>query len=283
MKKDLPSENTRQLRILLTSLLLAFGSTLLFSFTSARLTADLWGQLGLNQQETSTRIKESFLRGYLQHHGVRGLKSLAVTDRAAVTKDLATFAKQYVQSEAFNKEYQQYRESTKPMAPEPARTKEQIRQEQIQQYQETIKNTEEVLKQANPELRKIMEDGLIQLRGELKKWQDPEFDLLKMMAEGEQQKYAHDLNRYKESMAQWEQNYPADPRHLVRLRLQEFLEKTKEVDYAAQLTDGRNGKKIFANPDYERKPADWKKAYRAGKEATETARTFAQAWLKEIK
>ncbi|CAN5908952.1 hypothetical protein BH24BAC1_BH24BAC1_29840 [soil metagenome] len=283
MKKDLPSENTRQLRILLTSLMLAFGSTLLFSFTSARLAADLWGQLGLNQQEASTRIKESFLQGYLQHHGIRGLKSLAVTDRAAVTKDLATYAKQYLQSEAFKKEYLQHRETTRPIAPDPARPKEQIRQEQIEQYQETIKNTEEVLKQANSELKKIMEDGLSQLRSELKKWEDPEFNILQMMAEGEQQRHEYDLNRYKESLAQWEQKYPADSRHLVRLRLQEFLEKTKDVDYAAQLTEGRNGKKIFVNPDYEGKPGDWKKAFRAGKEATETVRALAKQWLVEIK
>ena len=68
---------------------------------------------------------------------------------------------------------------------------------------------------------------------------------------------------------------------LIKTRLFKFLEVTKDIDYNAQLTE-RNGKKYFANPKYEGKSGQWKMAFRAGKEVTETARTFVQEWLKEL-
>ncbi len=40
--------------------------------------------------------------------------------------------------------------------------------------------------------------------------------------------------------------------------------------------------KKFVNPAYEKKPAEWKMAYRAGKPAVDAARTFAKAWLAEL-
>jgi hypothetical protein len=39
---------------------------------------------------------------------------------------------------------------------------------------------------------------------------------------------------------------------------------------------------VFANAEYENKPGEWKLAFRAGKEATETSRTFANDWLKSL-
>lgn len=82
---------------------------------------------------------------------------------------------------------------------------------------------------------------------------------------------------YKERVAQWEEEYPADPKELVKQRLQDFLRETSNVDYAAKL----NGRR-FANAAYESKSSEWKLAYRAGKEPTEKARAFAEAWLKEL-
>jgi hypothetical protein len=41
-------------------------------------------------------------------------------------------------------------------------------------------------------------------------------------------------------------------------------------------------KLLFKNMDYERIDYRFKLGFRAGKAATESARTFAQAWLKEL-
>ena len=57
---------------------------------------------------------------------------------------------------------------------------------------------------------------------------------------------------------------------------------TEDVDYSAELKAGDNGLKIFVNPAYERKPAEWKLAYRAGKPATDALRAAAEKWLKEL-
>jgi hypothetical protein len=66
------------------------------------------------------------------------------------------------------------------------------------------------------------------------------------------------------------------------MRLRHFLDATADVNYAAQLVD-KDRKKVFADPALEAKPAQWKMAFRAGKPATEAARTFAQRWLADLK
>jgi len=68
----------------------------------------------------------------------------------------------------------------------------------------------------------------------------------------------------------------------IKKRLEEFLNTTKDIDFAAELAE-KNGKKIFLNPDYERKDNRWKMAFRAGKEVVEPARDFVQKWTAEIK
>jgi hypothetical protein len=91
-------------------------------------------------------------------------------------------------------------------------------------------------------------------------------------------------NYFKEAVQEWEQQYPQDQRYFVKHRLQEFLAITSSVDFGAALEKHPyyTNKMIFANPEYERKPEEWKKTFRAGKEATTAARQFAQQWLKEL-
>jgi hypothetical protein len=67
----------------------------------------------------------------------------------------------------------------------------------------------------------------------------------------------------------------------VKKRLQAFLEATKNVDFAAKLVK-KDKVMVFAKEEYENKDGNWKLAYRAGKEATEAARAFAQEWLKGL-
>ena len=82
-------------------------------------------------------------------------------------------------------------------------------------------------------------------------------------------------------MKELDKTYPEDPRALVAMRLKRFLEITKDVDYSATLED-RDKKKVFADPTLEAKPGEWKMAFRAGKPATDAARTFAQKWLSDL-
>lgn len=74
-----------------------------------------------------------------------------------------------------------------------------------------------------------------------------------------------------------EKRYPANANDLIRKRLEKFLAVSATVDFDAKL----NGS-LFANPEYESKPGEWKACYRAGKAVITAAREEAQAWLKEL-
>lgn len=59
------------------------------------------------------------------------------------------------------------------------------------------------------------------------------------------------------------------------------MRETNGVDFNA-VTEMRNGKRVFVNPQYERKDMYWKLAYRMGAGAIETARKDIQAWLNDL-
>ena len=73
---------------------------------------------------------------------------------------------------------------------------------------------------------------------------------------------------------------------LIKKRLEEILNITADVDYAAELKETEwKGKKwkVFVNPAYEKKSKEWKLAFRAGKPVTDAVRAAAEKWLKEFK
>jgi hypothetical protein len=72
-----------------------------------------------------------------------------------------------------------------------------------------------------------------------------------------------------------------DPKVTVRRRLQQFLDETADIDYAAA-TVGEGAARRFSDPAYEAKPALWKMGFRAGRETTEAARAFAKEWMEEL-
>ena len=90
------------------------------------------------------------------------------------------------------------------------------------------------------------------------------------------------IEQSNESMLKdWEARYPSNHLLFVKIRLQQFLDETSDIDFNAVLTE-KNGKKFFVNPVYERKSSRWKMAFRAGKEVIEPARAFVQQWINEI-
>jgi len=257
-------------------------SLLFVSYKAEKAYADLWSQLGISKTDGTTQIRESFMFGYLQFYGARNIKKIAQGDRVAVAKDLLAFTKQYVQSEAFKKEYASNRNASKPIPPPPAKTEEQIRKEKIDEMKADIAKTEKAIKEVQPNLKKIFEDNLKQQQKMLKEFQDPNNKTMKILIQGEKSNHEYKVNRYNKEMQAWEESMPENPLTLVKKRLQEMLEITKDVDFNAALTE-KYGKKVFVNPTYERKHANWKYAFRAGKELTETVRAFAEKWITEIK
>lgn len=69
---------------------------------------------------------------------------------------------------------------------------------------------------------------------------------------------------------------------LVKAQLQRLVQLAPTVDFAAA-TQVKDKTVVFVNPAYEKKPADWKLLYRAGKGPTMAAAAVAQQLLAELK
>jgi hypothetical protein len=273
------------LRICGTALVLSVMSLFLFSFVaSTNIGDEVWKQLGLNKQQGTEGVYRSFTSGYLYHYDARNATNIATGNRLAVAKDLLDYTKQYINSDAFKKEYEKERQQAKPEQPElkPVRTKAEVQKEEIAKMEKSLKDSEKSLKDFTPEMRKGMEPVIEMFKKTLKEYQDPNHQYFESLVLYD--KYQNEANqkRYAEDMLKWQHNYPADFSPIIRERLSTFLERTKDVDFTAALKTEYNKKK-FVNPVYERKSVEWKQAFRAGKDITQYARAFAEKWLAELK
>ena len=84
-----------------------------------------------------------------------------------------------------------------------------------------------------------------------------------------------------QELKNWEAKYPKDYRRFLKTRLQQFLEETAGIDFAAA-TMLKNGRRVFVKPEYEQKSKNWKMAWRSGREVVEAARTFVLRWISEL-
>ena len=265
---------------LLTLILIIVGASLL-SFKTEQLYGDFFKQLGITKQEANGKISNSFLAGGLDYYGIRNAKSIVTNDRAALVKDIASYAKEYVVSAEYVKQYMALKESNKPQ-PYKLETPEGMRSNMIRQAKEAVQQTEESLKKAPAEMKAIFEKTLDAAKQNLKQIEDPNNESIKAYTENYAAAEKHMKESYEHLLKQWETKYPTNHLLYIKVRLQEFLNATKNIDFSAQLIE-KNGVKYFVNPDYERKDNRWKAAFRAGKEAVEAARTFAEQWVNEIK
>lgn len=273
------------IRVAAVALVLVIFSLFLFSFSVERkLADDIWKQLGIGKSEAMNNIRESFYFSHLQYYGAKNFKKIATNDRAGVAKDLAQYTKQYIQSPEFKKAYDAYRLESKPREPEliPIRTKEQVQKDEIAKTEKMLKESEEAIKKMPADMQKAMKPTLDQGQKQLKEYQNPNHKLWPLLVQNDVRENEYKTERYKKELAAWEKDFPADWKQIVKTRLQKFLDITEGVDYNAELKE-RYNKKVFVNAEYERKPSEWKMAFRAGKEVTENTRAFVKQWLAELK
>lgn len=271
-----------RLRICIAAFILVILSLFLFSFTVQKLKDDFLKQLGLSQAEANNKITSSLLSGSLDHYGIRNLKSILLNDRAAVVKDLAAYAKQYANSDAFKKEYAALKERNKPAPAQKIETAEEMRAGMIKAAKEYLANSEAAVKTATQQTKKIFTEMLDAAQKNLKEAEDPNNKTIKMWEQNYEEMKKMTQQSWENSMKDWETRFPANHLLYIKSRISNFLEATEGIDFNARLYD-KNGKKYFENPDYERKDSRWKMAFRAGKDAVETARAFARQWISEIK
>ena len=272
---------TNRFRIATIMAALITASFFLFSFTANRFAEDFLQQLGITKVSANEKITNSILGGYLDQYGLQKAKNIALGNRGAVTKDLLAYTKQYVNSAAFQKEYNLLRENNKPV-PNSIQSPEEMRTGMIEQYKKSVAETEANMKKSDSSMKKIFEPILVSLRQELKNAEDPNNKMLANYKKNYPEMIKSMEASNQQRLADWEAKYPADKLVFVKERLKQFMEETSNIDFNAQLTE-KNGKKYFTNPAYEHKGNRWKLAFRAGKEVVEPARAFVQGWIAEIK
>lgn len=255
----------------------------LFSFRTKKYADDFWKQLGMSQKSGDESIKESFLQGYMYNYGARAAKNIAAGDRAAVTKDLLAYTKQFVSTDAFKKEYAKSREGAKPLEPQKKtpRTKEEIRKQMIEDLKKSIAEAEKNMSNYAGDLKKTMQELIDSQKEQMKEYEKPDNEIIGIMEQGEKMAVDNDLKNYQQKIKEWETSYPENVNGFIKKRIQQYLDIVKTVDFSAQLKES-GGTKKFVNPTYERKDNDWKKVYRAGKEVNDVARQFATDWIKGL-
>jgi len=243
--------------------------------------ASPWTQLGIPESRAIENIRQSFLEGYLYSYGASSAKNIASGDRAAIALDVLNYSKSYVNSSAFIKAYEEARVAATPVKPLPPKTQEEIQKEKIAELDKTIAEGEKSLKTLPKDLIEPFKEVQQMLKDQKKDYENPDSEMLALLVTSENYMYANATTKYELQLQQWQKDYPADHKNMVKARLETFLKLTADVDFSATLKEEYRVKK-FVNPAYEKKPAEWKMAYRAGRPAVDAARTFAKAWLAEL-
>lgn len=259
-----------------------FCSLVLLALKAKKLADDVWKQLGLTQGETNWNINSSFTNGSFYYQGAKNARNIAAGDRVAVIRDLAAYARKYAASEEFKKSYAAYRLRKKPADPFNQRINvDSIKAAEKERIQQAIKDTEGHVNHPNPKVRNAVPSRLEALRKDLATIDDPSNRNIKARVDRMQAMNDASAKHYADQMKKYDLQYPEDPRAMIKARLQQMLDITADVDYNAETyQDGRL--KRFTNPAYEKRPNEWKLAYRAGKAATDELRAIAQKWLQEL-
>jgi hypothetical protein len=207
---------------------------------------------------------------------------IAPAKRPAIVRAAGEFARSFVSTAAFKSWYEELRESRRPEAPKLMGSMSDMRSEQVTAMRNQIAETEKARAAAPADQQKLYNDVLAALKSSLKEIQAGDASQDAVMNAGIEQQNAEATAEYKQKLAAFEKEYPkGDPRPMIRRRLQTFLQQTEGVDFGAKLQ--RKGKQmVFVNSAYENMDSTWKRAFRAGKEATDAARAFAREWLNSL-
>jgi uncharacterized protein YukE len=255
---------------------LAFTVLTLITAAGAIGAGDILQQLGVSLSDARQEIVSAFGSGEVGYSRVKSaLKSAAPAVRATMAEQVLTWTKAYVSSPQFATDYAAFRDEQKPKAEKQVSVDEQLRQNKAKR-EAALAELKKNIASMPAEYRKSAEDAYQQAAEQMKQMETPEaLETERQSIEATRQDHKAEFDQAVQS---WSEQYPAAPNGLVKRRLHEFLDQTAGVDFNAKLAGT-----TFVNPDYEAKPSNWKLAFRAGRETTERARTFAERWLAELK
>lgn len=231
------------------------------------LAADILAQLGWE--------RDQFERGFVEFVAAENYvplprvpsaaKALGALQRKAAVEALGGQAKAYFASEGFKKRWIE-RHGGRYRDPNEAKQKAEeasMKKKARGQAQGQLAQMEQMIPMMPPEMQAKVRAELAKAKADVAKDE------------------AREAKRGQGREAEDPGNPVPDARQALKASLGRFLKASEGIDYAAATS--RQGYRVtFVNPAYESKPDTWKACFRAGKEATEAARTFARAWLAEL-
>ena len=254
--------------------------TLLCVMAIAAAAQDHLATLGISEGRAKEAVFDSFMGDAVSLAG-KPAAFIAMTPQArvALVNFALNLARTFVESEDFKRRYADHREANGPDPLPEEQTADQIFAKQRAGFENQVAEMRKLFDQITPEQRATLEAGWTDMRRQLDEMEKGE---RRKEIEGLlKQQRDEQIRQRNQAMQELDKMYPADARALVAMRLRHFLDATKDVAYQAQLVE-KDRKKVFADASLEARPAEWKMAFRAGKPATDAARTFAQKWLNDL-
>ena len=238
------------------------------------------GALGISEGRAREAVFDSFIADTISLAGKSGAFTAASGEaRVAMVRFALTLARTFAESADFKQRYADHREANGPDPLPEEQTADAVLAKQRAGFEEQVLQMRKLFDQITPEQRKTLEEGWDDMRRQLTEMETgprrAELDTLLKQQRAEQ------VLARERAMKELDAMWPPDPRTLVASRLRHFLDVTADVAYTAQLADER-GKRVFVDPALESKPREWELCFRAGKPATEAARSFAQKWLSDL-
>jgi hypothetical protein len=261
----------------IAALILVFGFVAFR--TAEKKLADILKQLGIRDQEAKEYVFSNFQNGSLQFPYSQAVKKLAVGQRAEAVNEIGTFIRKYTESSEFISQYNEARNASKPQEPE---SLDEYVKKRIEELKTDIANSEEEMKKASGDMKKLYEATIKMQKDQLKVLQNPKDPMFAMYAGKDKEMEEQEWRDYKQALKEYEVYFPSNPKDLIKIRLKEFLDMTATIDFDAKLVS-KYGKMRFQDPQLEAKSSEWKMCFRSGKETIAAARAFAQQWLKELK
>ena len=241
---------------------------------------DVLSQLGITA-EAAKDAAASIVSGGIFNPGLptAAFKLLPPAARGEAATAGVAWLKAYTTTPEFAQRYLKVRDAHKPDAPVFEGTPEDELKRQSDEQKLAAEESKRAIASLPPDQRKALEDALKKTTEMIVAMDSPEQKQLRL--EAIKAMRSERTQQYQQELANWQREYPDDPKPIIARRLREFLALSADVDFAAELrSDG--GRMLFVNPAYQAKSAQWKMCFRAGKEATTAARAAVQAWLQEL-
>jgi hypothetical protein len=239
--------------------------------------ADVLSDLGISEGRAREAFFDSFASGAVSIVGnVKVFTSASPQARAAMVSTITAMARAFTESNDFARRYADHREANAPDPLGPERTADDVLAKQRSDYQRQVVEMRAQFDDITPAQRAVLEKGFAEMFARFDAMeQDGTKAKLNELLKAQR---ARDVAAYEDRMKEYERTFPKDPRTLIATRLARFLEVSRDIDFSARLVE-RDGKRRFADPALESRPAEWKMCFRAGQPATQAAREVAQSWL----